>query len=74
MTNKSEYKESKYLLLGVVIGGLLGYIGSFASGYYFWGREHPEDQWMFWFCTIVFWIVVAFMAYTIHKLHKGENK
>jgi len=73
MVSKSEYKVSKYLLLGVVIGGLLGYIGSFASGYYFWGKEHPESQLMFWFCTVAFWIIVFFIFYTIHKLHKKEE-
>lgn len=71
MVSKSEYEESKYLLLGVLIGGLLGLIGSFISGYYFWGKEHPESQWMFWFCVVVFFILVVFIMYMINKLHKN---
>lgn len=70
MSKQGNSKNRMYLLLGIVIGALFGFIGSFVSGYYFWGREHTEDQWMFWFCLVVFTGLVVWSAYMIHKLDK----
>lgn len=69
MVSKEDYKERKFLLIGLLIGVLFGLIGSFISGYYFWGRTHSEDQWIVWFCLIVFVILV-----TIRELDKELGK
>lgn len=72
--NSSELKNRKNILIGVLIGAFFGLIASFTSGYYFWSREYPSDQWLFWFCFIVLIIVILYCFGTIYILGKKENK
>lgn len=67
---KSDYKARKYLLLGILLGGLFGFIGSFTWGSYFWAKENSNDEWMFYFGCIVFAIVGVSIGWAINKLDK----
>ena len=67
---KSEFRTRKYLLLGVILGGLFGFIGSFVWGSYFWTKGDRADEWMFWFGLIAFIVVGLFVMFMINLLDK----
>lgn len=73
MTNQLDYRDRKYLLLGIIIGGLLGFIGNFVWSSYYWTKEYQTDEWMFWFGLIAFIAVIIFGLYMINLLDKKSR-
>ncbi len=73
MVSKTEYRDRKYLLIGLIIGALFGIIGNFMSGYYFLGLDHQEEQWKFWFSLVIFVVVIVFSYDTIRRIDKKSK-
>lgn len=67
---KKDYIERKYLLIGILVGAIFGFLGSMASGYYFWGREHPEEAWMFFAYLFAYVALIGVVAFTIYEIEK----
>ena len=73
MVSKTEYRDRKYLLIGILLGASFGFLGSFTSGFYFWSRDHPEDTYMFLGYAAVFVLLGSFCYYMIRVLEKKSK-
>ena len=72
MVSKKEYRDRRYLLMGLLIGGALGFSSSFAAGSYF--TLHPEwDIYLFSAAFGGFWIVMGFGYYMVYVLDKKSK-
>lgn len=69
MVSKKEYREREYLLIGLIIGAGLSFLGSFVAGSYF--TFNPEsNSYLFWASFIGFWAILIFGYFMILKLDK----
>lgn len=73
MPSKREYRDRKFLFIGIVMGGLLSFIGSFTVGLYF--RALDSEYFIdFGVSFIVFLIVIFIFGFLINDMDKKTNK
>jgi uncharacterized membrane protein YfcA len=75
ITNKKDdIKAESYLLKGVFIGAGFGFLGSFASGFYFWSLEHPDAEIYAWLIIACYVFIFFFTWFNVKRLDKLSRK